>query len=189
MKSARWWLALGFLAFGVAAVGDWKSSPWIGLTLVLYAIPLFSQFVPSRLLRVYGLWFGFFLLLQTFVTPLAGPRYITLRPNLRRPIEVLGDAMPGISGVQTITTDKKGFRVTKDVDYETKPPGTLRIFAIGASTTAQIMLDDHRTWPLASGATSPDSYVRARRSHQHSGSGNPSRASPCDFESRAKVGS
>ena len=52
--------------------------------------------------------------------------------------------IPGISGLQTITTDHMGFRVTKSIDYAHKKGW--RLFAIGASTTEEIYLDDHKTW-------------------------------------------
>ena len=50
----------------------------------------------------------------------------------------------GVAGIQRITTDTKGFRVTKNIDYESK--SAFRIFAIGGSTTEQIFLDDKTTW-------------------------------------------
>ena len=59
-------------------------------------------------------------------------------------VNVIGNAIPGIHGLQHITTDAKGFRVTPPIDYGTKRG--LRIFAIGGSTTEQIYLDDKATW-------------------------------------------
>lgn len=147
MNKGRWWLALGFLGFGFAAVGNWTSAQWIAITLFLYSIPLAIQFSPNRVLRVYGIWFGAFLVIQTIITPLVIDRnFITLPPDLDQRIEIRGNAMPGLSGMQTITTDRNGFRVTRSIDYTAKPKGTLRIFAVGGSTTEQILLDDRRTW-------------------------------------------
>jgi hypothetical protein len=147
MKNLRWWLPAAILLFGVLAVGNWTSVKWISITLFLYSLPLLCQLQPNKLLRVYSLWFGIFLILQTLVTPLVIDRnYLTLPPNAAYQIDVRGEALPGISGVQTVSTDSQGFRTTKDVNYEEKPEGTYRIFAIGGSTTEQILLDDRSTW-------------------------------------------
>jgi lysophospholipase L1-like esterase len=72
---------------------------------------------------------------------------VTLSPGLNRQIRIVGDVMPGFpQGIQHITTDGKGFRTTLPIDYEHKPAGTLRVLAIGGSTTEQIYLDDRKTW-------------------------------------------
>ena len=42
----------------------------------------------------------------------------------------------GISEVQRFTTDQKGFRITKDVNYEVDT--TFRVFAVGGSRTQQV---------------------------------------------------
>ena len=44
------------------------------------------------------------------------------------------------------TTDSKGNRVNKNIDYEKKEKNTYRIFAIGASTTELEGLDDKLIW-------------------------------------------
>lgn len=70
--------------------------------------------------------------------------YVTLPPNMNQTIDVVGHAMPGIQGVQQITTDAMGFRVQPPIDYGHKYG--FRIFAIGASTTEEINLDDRSAW-------------------------------------------
>ena len=72
--------------------------------------------------------------------------YVTLGPNIDRRIRQLGNVMPGIEGIQHVSTDAKGFRTTLPVDYRQKPAGTVRVFAVGGSTTEQIYLDDRKTW-------------------------------------------
>ena len=52
--------------------------------------------------------------------------------------------IPGIKGEQIVSTDSKGFRTTKDIDYGTN--ASYRIFAIGGSTTTQMFLNDRNTW-------------------------------------------
>jgi hypothetical protein len=76
---------------------------------------------------------------------LAGARhFMTLPANMSQTIDVVGDAIPGIQGLQRITTDAMGFRAQPPIDYEHKRG--FRIFAIGGSTTEQIWLDDRLTW-------------------------------------------
>lgn len=70
----------------------------------------------------------------------------TLEPNLRQEIRFIGDAAPGIEGRQRISTNERGHRTNGPVDYTHKPAGTLRIVAIGASTTEESKLDDGKTW-------------------------------------------
>ena len=145
--TGRWLLASAFGAYGIAAVGNWASPKWILVTLACYSLPLLGQIVRSRSIQAYTLWFGAFLVLQSLLTPLVIDRnLVTLQPNLERRLDVVGDGLPGIQGPQTITTDSMGFRVTRTVSYDAKPEGTYRIFAIGGSTTEQILLDDYKTW-------------------------------------------
>ena len=68
----------------------------------------------------------------------------TLPKNYTKKIIVLGDVMPNFEGVNTISTDEKGFRTLNKIDYNDE--NTFRIFAIGASTTQQIFVDDKETW-------------------------------------------
>ena len=71
--------------------------------------------------------------------------YLTLPPNLKYKLEIIGDAMPGFHGVQNISTDEMGFRTTTKVDYSNKG-STYRIFTIGGSTTEEVYTDDQKTW-------------------------------------------
>ena len=145
----RWVVGLGFAVFGVLAVGDWASWKWVAITLALYSIPTLGQLFRSGLVRSYSLWFGVMLVAQTFLTsdPLDNSQddensVITFQPNMSLQRDIVGSALPGLGGLQSFTTDSKGFRVTKSINYEAKPPDTYRIFAVGASTTAQDLLDE-----------------------------------------------
>jgi hypothetical protein len=64
---------------------------------------------------------------------------------MRLSLDVEAPNMPGISGIQNVTTDDQGYRVMPPVDYGNAD--ALRIFAIGGSTTESIELDDQATWP------------------------------------------
>ncbi len=71
----------------------------------------------------------------------------TLPPNYLKRVEVIGDigdVMPGFKGVNEITTDERGFRSSRNIDYDNDR--TTRIFTIGASTTEEIYTDDSETW-------------------------------------------
>jgi lysophospholipase L1-like esterase len=60
-------------------------------------------------------------------------------------VDVRNGDLPGMRpGLRHITTDEHGFRVSPRVDYQAKRG--LRIFAIGGSTTEDILLDDESTW-------------------------------------------
>ena len=52
---------------------------------------------------------------------------------VREVIDVRGDGMPGIQGIQRITTDARGYRVNRAIDYQ--HPAGLRVFA-SASTNS-----------------------------------------------------
>ena len=107
-------------------------------------MPLGLQFCRFQYSREWALLLAAFLVLQTAVTPfLLKKQYKHLAPNIRTSINVV-EGLPGISGLQTITTDHMGFRVTKSIDYAHKKGW--RLFAIGASTTEEIYLDDYKTW-------------------------------------------
>lgn len=141
--SLRWGISFIFFLFGIVSI-DISSLEWAICGLLLYSIPVILQFFRSDYLRYWSLWIGFFLLVQTFLTPLLTDKnFKTLFPNLNMVINVKG-GLPGIQGRQRITTDQKGFRVTKKVDYGSTK--CFKIFAIGGSTTEQIALDNEKTW-------------------------------------------
>ena len=71
--------------------------------------------------------------------------YLTLPPNLHYKLEIVGDAMPGFTGIQHVSTDELGFRTTKKINYNNKG-STYRIFTIGGSTTEEIYTDNLKTW-------------------------------------------
>ncbi len=136
--------AAAVLAFGLllSGLGAWEEALLAG---ALYAVPLATQLAHRDLVRAYGLWFGFLLIAQAALTPLVLDHdFKTLPPYLDDAMVVQGDELRGISGLQRVTTDAKGFRATPAVDYGAKRG--LRVFAIGASTTEQIYLGDEHTW-------------------------------------------
>lgn len=120
---------------------------WAIGAAVLYAIPIILILIPRTGTRTTGAWIGVFLLMEfAYSITLHDTDYHTMAPNLDEKFRVVGDVMPGFNGVHNLTTDEKGFRTTLEVNYAQKPDNALRIFAIGASTTAQDYLGDEKTW-------------------------------------------
>jgi hypothetical protein len=138
----RWVLSGAFFLFGMITL-DTSAWGWALLGSVLFFLPLVLQCTPWSALRYGALWLGIFLTGQTMLSILLDNDYKTLPPYVHQTIDVKG-GLPGIQGVQHITTDHRGFRVTRPINYEDEKP--FRIFALGGSTTAQVFLDDHKTW-------------------------------------------
>lgn len=144
--------AILIFLFGIISF-DTQSTPW-GITgLLLYALPLLSMTTPFRKLQTVTLCAGIALVMQATLSPIfytieykiweSNFKTYTLPPNMNSVVDIRS-GIPGITGRQKITTDEKGFRVTRAVNYDSD--ATYRIFAIGGSTTDQTFLDDHATW-------------------------------------------
>jgi lysophospholipase L1-like esterase len=113
-------------------------------TLILMVISAFTGKFASLSITLWLL-----LLVNFAITPVDFKRspsgFLTLPSNLDYRLEVIGDGMPGFTGVQHISTDALGFRTTKKIDYQNKG-NTYRVFTIGGSTTEEIYTDDQKTW-------------------------------------------
>ena len=141
---ARWLVAGLTPAYGIVTF-DRDAPTWAIGSLVLVAVPLALQWTRWILVRTYALWFAAFLVLQALLTSWLRGDFITLPPLMNTTIDVRATDLPGMPpGLHHITTDEKGFRVNPRVDYRAKRG--LRIFAIGGSTTEEIVLDDESTW-------------------------------------------
>ncbi|HME24312.1 MAG TPA: GDSL-type esterase/lipase family protein [Acetobacteraceae bacterium] len=140
-------MALLILAMGVAT---WDPSypRWGALGVALYAVPLACCAFRSVTIRVWGFAFGIFMVVQSVASvllPSLPNDYVTLPHRMRLAIDVEASNIPGISGIQNVTTDEQGYRVMPPVDYGSAD--AFRIFVIGGSTTESILLDDQATWP------------------------------------------
>lgn len=144
MRNVRIFIGVIIFLYGITTI-NFSSYKWIALPIVLFSIPLLLQFIQNKILNIYALWIGVFLVLQSFVPinviPEGGLK--TLKPFINETINV-ESGLPGISGKQSVTTDSKGFRTTKNIQYD--KGDTFRVFAVGGSTTEQIYLDDKKTW-------------------------------------------
>ena len=68
------------------------------------------------------------------------------------------------SGTHIITSDNEGNRTNTKIDYKKKPPNTLRVVAIGGSTTMDGVTDDDKIWTnlLAKKLTSLTMFLKQR---------------------------
>lgn len=155
--SQKHWAALACIAFlqvclliSVQTVAGFLSpSRIIALaviesTLILMVVSTFTGKFASVSITLWLL-----LLVNFAITPVDFKRtpsgYLTLPANLDYRLEMIGDGMPGFTGVQNISTDALGFRTTKKIDYQNKG-NAYRVFTIGGSTTEEIYTDDQKTW-------------------------------------------
>jgi lysophospholipase L1-like esterase len=121
---------------------------WAGTLMLLWSSwPRYR----SRLLRAatYGLSALVVLnvVASTAVAALYGEHSPTLAPNLDIHLHFVDRGVaPGIGLDQIVTTNAYGHRTNGPIDYRHKPPDVLRLVAIGASTTEEHNLDDHKTW-------------------------------------------
>ena len=144
MKSVRIFIGVAIFLYGIILI-NFESYKWIILSITLFSMPLLLQFTQNKILNIYALWVGVFLVFQSFVPVDVIPEggFKTLKPLMNETINV-ESGLPGISGKHLITTDSKGFRTTKYIQYDKED--TFRVFAVGGSTTEQIYLDDQKTW-------------------------------------------
>jgi len=140
-------IALPLIGFGLLRAVGAPNRDWAIGAAVLYLIPVLLLGLKKTSYKVAGSWIGIFLIIEfVYSVFFFDTNYKTLPPNMKQQFEIVGDVMPGFNGVQNVTTDEMGYRVTRKINYLEKPANTRRIFAIGASTTEQIYLDDHKTW-------------------------------------------
>lgn len=114
-----------------------------GLFVVTLVLALFPMGV---LLRQVAVTSTLLIAMNLVTTPFFHEPAPTLTPNYSERVRIVGDVMPGFTGVQYISTDSNGYRTNTSVDYGNKPAGVFRIFAIGGSTTEQIALGNEKTW-------------------------------------------
>ena len=71
----------------------------------------------------------------------------TRMPNNKEVIEYKQDYFKGmLIGTHIITTDEKGYRTNKKINYKKKIENILRVITIGASTVEEYNTDDEKTW-------------------------------------------
>ncbi len=141
-----------FILVGLLTVPWEEHEKWVWRGMLLYSLPLLCYLSSSAKAREIGFLIGLCTLFQAIASPFIIDKitlrdYVTLEPNFHNVINVKKGSIAGIEGEQAYTTDEKGFRVTRKINYENKPDNTLRIFTIGASTVEGMLLGDHVNWP------------------------------------------
>ena len=143
-------IGLGFLVFQIVFLNTMPEGE-IGPSAMVFVFLYQIVFVFCLFLIWKGkyLSLAITLLLLLFLNLFTAHEYLqsdykTLPPNMYEKVRIVGDVMPGFDGVNTVSTDSKGFRVTKEVNYDIDTP--IRVYAIGGSTTEEINTDDEETW-------------------------------------------
>jgi lysophospholipase L1-like esterase len=112
----------------------------------------------STCLRAATLGFSAIPLLNLVATAgiglMVGERSPTAEPNRNVRLHYVGaGVLPGVAVNQVVTTNSQGHRTNGPIDYARKPAGTIRVVAIGASTTEEATLDDRKTWTFLTSGT------------------------------------
>ncbi|MBT5029282.1 MAG: hypothetical protein HOM97_12875 [Nitrospina sp.] len=141
-----------FILIGLLTVPWEEHEKWVWRGMILYSLPLLCYAIGSAKSKEWGFLIGLCMILQAIASPIIIDKislrdYVTLEPNFHNTINVKKGSITGIEGEQGYTTDEKGFRVTKKINYDNKPDNTLRIFTVGASTVEGMLLGDHVNWP------------------------------------------
>ena len=152
-KKLFFFIAIIFFAFGVFTAPWEGHEKWIWHCLILYSLPLFCMLFQSTKIQEIGIIIGLSIGLQSLISPILlnysqEIDLFTLKKNNFQTINIPKGIYPGLYGLQEGMTDQKGYRVTKTIDYESKPIKNFRIFTIGASTTAGFpALGNRNNWP------------------------------------------
>jgi hypothetical protein len=125
--------ALLLAVLGLAPTAWQHEWAWVARFAVFGGLGLWwsnSRFEALRLLGVtiVALFIANQALSPFLMARLQDKEYVTLGANIDRQVRLSDAALPGIAGIQHVTTDAKGFRTTLTVDYQHKPAGTLRVF-------------------------------------------------------------
>ena len=149
---ARWFRIGTLSTLVVIGVAPSLRSPVAAILIaVLGATAFLMTLARSDIIKVCGICLLSMLMVNQLASPLAVP-YVeknalkTLSPKYAMQFDVVSNPNVGIKATRQITTDAMGFRASPPIDYLHKPHDVYRIFAIGASTTEQISLDDEGTW-------------------------------------------
>jgi len=139
-----------FLSFRQAIFFDNNRFLYTSFFLVFLFIIL--QTIRSKNKKVNFIFFNiyFILILNLLLTPIFFsltfdvPKRIS---NLEMKLKYEGDFFKGMrSGTHIITSDNEGNRTNTKIDYKKKPSNTLRVVAIGGSTTMDGVTDDDKIW-------------------------------------------
>ena len=112
-----------FILIGLLTVPWEGDQKWIWRGMILYSLPLACYLSSVSRVKEIGFLVGACILFQALVSPFLLDKvilkdYVTLEPNFHKVINVEKGVIAGIEGEQVYTTDEKGFRVTKKINYK-----------------------------------------------------------------------
>jgi len=138
-EAGFFWVVL--LGFNLAIWSSYPRYRWLALkqlTITLTLLVLANPFVSAGVTLAKG---------DKPPVPTGMPGLV----SLSRPV---GERMVGFNDtVRRVSTDLRGHRTNGPIDYDHKPPGVVRVVAIGASTTEEAFIDDRDTWSARAAAT------------------------------------
>jgi lysophospholipase L1-like esterase len=113
-------------------------------------ITVTTFFIKKAKLRTISINIFIIIILNLLTTPLFFQKTFDVPFRLQNYTEVIdykSDFFDGMwEGKHTITTDHKGYRTNKKIDYLNKSNNSIRLFTLGASTTEENGTDDNKTW-------------------------------------------
>ncbi len=140
---------LVFFTFRIHLVEEFNLS--IFFSFICFQLIIWSPLLLKKNLLIISNSLFFLVVLNLITTPLNYLLTFDLPYNPPNTIHVKDykntKHFKGIfDGKHTISFDHMTYRTNKKINYEKKNSNTLRIFTIGGSTTAQVTLDDKKTW-------------------------------------------
>lgn len=132
------------------SINTWGGSIWFILFLIQF---VWFGFLITRNSNIflYTLFYNlyFILIFNFLLTPLLNKKkdYPSLPKNFFVQFIIEDKEMFGFdNSISTLTTDEKGFRTNKKINYKFKDNSTYRIAIIGASQVEEIYIDDKKIW-------------------------------------------
>jgi len=121
-----------------------------GLFIFFIIIIVATFFLKKSRLKIISINIFIIIVLNLLITPLFFKKAFDVPfrlPNYTEVIDYKSDFFDGMwKGKHTITTDQKGYRTNKKIEYLNKSSNSIRLFTIGASTTEENQTDDNKTW-------------------------------------------
>ena len=139
-----------YLSFRTHLIYEDNLKILISFILIIFVIWSIILLPKKKRLSIFFYNLFFIVLLNLIFTPLF--HLITFdvptrQPNYKIVKEYKGEFFKGMfSGKHFISSDEKGYRTNKKIDYDKKSKNTFRIFTIGASTTEEGSTDNNKTW-------------------------------------------
>jgi hypothetical protein len=143
-------LALFFSIEPGRSISSWGLTVWFVFfffQFVFWGFLITKKNFSILYILFYNLYF--ILILNFLFTPLLSKykNYPSLSKNTSIKFQINDKEMYGFDdSISVVTTDNKGFRTNKKIDYDLKPKNTLRLAVVGASQAEEIYIDDNKIW-------------------------------------------